>query len=460
VYWRHDHWVLQWWEPAQRKNVAERVDGDLVAAIARAREIDRRLIDFKRSGRACGRVNHDEMVKKFLADMEARCDAGQIEPRSVSRFRSALVGHYLPFIQQPQIARSFPFPKNVDRQFRLALAAFLSTRDVSANGSIHGAKRRMKGNRFVLASVRAAYQWAADPDRGGLLPDGFRNPFLGSGGDRKIISDPFGDPDITVQMAGEMLRACDSYQLRLFTPLLFYGLRAAEPVYLFHEYVREPWLLVPCSSIIAYTTKGKRDKRLPLIEPIQWLLNADGKSLGLLYHRRFVGAGTAKPPLLGLSLEQLSSKFQERLRSQGVASAASRQRLRDQLLHDAGGIDYDRSEGEFRRLAQALGWPRKTTLKDLRHLFLTTLSNSGLAEPYRQFLAGHAPSQAPVMHYTHLNQMREQYLKAINQEWPVLLDILQSRVADLQTAHGSPRANTSAGSSEDGLLNYGLNTRR
>ena len=39
LYHRLDHYVLQWWDPAARKNVADRVDGDLVSAIARARLI-------------------------------------------------------------------------------------------------------------------------------------------------------------------------------------------------------------------------------------------------------------------------------------------------------------------------------------------------------------------------------------------------------------------------------------
>src|SRR5690242_12250309 len=52
IYWRNDHWVLQWWESKLGKNCAERVDGDLIAALVRAREIDRNLLERKNSGRA------------------------------------------------------------------------------------------------------------------------------------------------------------------------------------------------------------------------------------------------------------------------------------------------------------------------------------------------------------------------------------------------------------------------
>jgi hypothetical protein len=87
----------------------------------------------------------------------------------------------------------------------------------------------------------------------------------------------FGDPDITIEMATKFLEECDAYQFRLFTPLLFFGMRAAEP---------------------AFPTN--------------------------------------------------------------------------------------------------LRWPKEATLKDLRHLFLTTLSNAGLSDPYRQYLAGQAQSVAAI----------------------------------------------------------------
>ena len=59
----------------------------------------------------------------------------------------------------------------------------------------------MRGQPFVLDAVRAAYAWAADPDRGGLLPHGFRNPFLRAGGKAAVFKgDPLAPPDVTADM--------------------------------------------------------------------------------------------------------------------------------------------------------------------------------------------------------------------------------------------------------------------
>ena len=44
------HFVLQWWDKAAKRNLSERIDGDLVAAITRPRYIHERLENFHSSG--------------------------------------------------------------------------------------------------------------------------------------------------------------------------------------------------------------------------------------------------------------------------------------------------------------------------------------------------------------------------------------------------------------------------
>ena len=122
----------------------------------------------------------------------------------------------------------------------------------------------------------------------------------------------------------------------------------------------------------------------------------------------------------------------------GAASAADRHRLRDALLREAGATRYDLVEGEFRALAGRLGWPEAATLKDLRHLFGTGLANAGMPEPYRQYLMGHAPSSAAVTAYTHLNQVREQYLLAVEREWGPLVAVLAARASAAGWPAGTP----------------------
>jgi integrase len=429
IYFRAGHFVLQWWDPTAKRNLSDRVDGDLVDAIARARDIDQRLLDYKTSGHAGRRLKHPDLVDKFLKDLAGRADAGQIEPRTVNRYTSALA-HYLAFIRSAATAAKFPFVISVNREFALAFAAFLRQRQVGPNGSAHATRHLMRhtSSAFVWDAVRVMLAWAADPDRGALLPPGFRNPFLRRAGDRnRVVQDPFGQPDISIDMARQFMEACDDYQLRLFTPLIFFGLRAAEPCYLFAEYIEDGWLRVPCNPELGYSTKGKRDKRLPLIGPLTTVLALRPQQQGLLYVRRnLVNASTAAP-LLGASLNRIIQELKSRFDGQ-VATPVMRHQLRDQILKEAGGITYDQIEGEFRSIAGKLRWPASATLKDFRHLFATSLANAGMPEPYRQYLMGHATSSAVIGTYTHLNKLREHYEQAVEKEWPGLVEVLVRRV--------------------------------
>src|SRR4051812_1246628 len=60
LYERAGHYVLQWWDPAARANRSDRVDGDLVSAIARARQIEERLAHFRSGGCGVRRLSHDD----------------------------------------------------------------------------------------------------------------------------------------------------------------------------------------------------------------------------------------------------------------------------------------------------------------------------------------------------------------------------------------------------------------
>jgi hypothetical protein len=274
-------------------------------------------------------------------------------------------------------------------------------------------------------------QWATDPERGQLLPEGFHNPFLRHDGVRSSApKDPLGEPDITLTMAIDFITACDLYQLLLFVPLLFFGLRASEPCFLFQEYLEHDWLRVPCNPELDYRTKGRRDKRFPLLDDLQpfWDCLRARRQLGLLYHRRRVWEGTERIFLQGMSLADLTREFQRRCSQSKTLDAKGRKQLRDALLHEAGGITYDQVQAEFDHLARGLGWPRKATVKDLRHLFCTTLGNTSMPEAYRRYLMGHAPDKAAIVVYSHLNQLRQQYTEAIRCAWPTLVQAVHDRL--------------------------------
>jgi hypothetical protein len=439
VYRRRQHYLLQWWDPAAKTNLSDRVDGDLVAAIARARAIEERLTHFKTSGQVRQRrLAHADLVKAFVDDLRRRADAGDIDPATVRRYDAALK-HYLAFCGQPAVARCYPHAAGIDRKFRLQLAAFLAQRQVMPNGRGQAEGRPMKGQGFVLDTVRALFEWAADPERGNVLPGGFRNPFLRALQAGSVLKgDPLAEPDVTLTMAIDFVAACDRFQLRLFGPLLLFGLRAAEPCFLFTEYLDDHWLRVPCNPDLGYFTKGRRDKRFPLIDDLGPLWDAlrRGQAQGLLYERRGVITGSEQAPLRGASLAQVVAEHRRRCLANPGRGAADRRRLRDAVLRDAGALTYDRIEGEFTAVARGLRWPAGATLKDLRHLFATTMNNASMPEPYRRYLMGQAPGRAAINAYTHLHELKRHFADAVRKEWAALVAAINRRATELAGAAG------------------------
>ena len=89
-------------------------------------------------------------------------------------------------------------------------------------------------------------------------------------------------------------------------------------------------------------------------------------------------------------------------------------------------MNYDHIQGEFQSLARRLQWPPQATLKDLRHLFATTLNNAALPESYRRYLMGQSPGKAALVAYTHLNELRQHFTEAAGRAWrPLLTAITQ-----------------------------------
>lgn len=433
IYRRSDHFILQWWDPGAKRNLAERVDGDLLAALIAARKVDERLAQQRTAGAGRRRLAHEELVQRYLEDLRKRADAGSLSPASVRRLTSAL-GHYQDFVAQPMIVKEFPYAVNINRDFRLTFDAYLTGKQIHPNGHAHTPLRPMRGQAFIMDAVRAMLEWASDAERGNLIPDTFRNPFRGPKAVREVFKgDPLAEPTITLPMTVTLVAHCDRFQLRLFTPLILFGLRAAEPCLLFRNHVDADWLRVCCIPELIYWTKGRRDKRFPLIADLQpfWDFLRDTSAPGLLYQRRSVVEGRELAPLRQASLAELIEEFQNRCARSKPTGTAERIRLREQLLRQAGALNYDHVEQEFQRLARSLCWRPQATLKGFRHAFATMLGNTPMAEAYKKYLMGHSPGRSALIAYTHLNQLCEQFRQSATHAWPTLIEAIRQRTQEV-----------------------------
>lgn len=403
IYARGERFLLQWWDPKEGRTLNERIDGDLVEAIMRARTIETQLEHFKSSGRKPQRLAHAEVVDRYIADLHHRADASEIDSETVRRYEASLRRHYLPFVEQTAVSKKYPCVAKVDREFQLEFTAYLTHVQISPNGHENAQRRPMKQPGFVLDVVRAMFTWASDPDRGNLLPDGFRNPFNARRrGTRQVAIDPLGEPDITIPMAESLIAACDRFQLSIFAPLLLYGLRPSELGWIFRENVEGGWFRVPCQVDLDYFTKGRRDKSFPIVDCLRPMWNAG--TAGLVYVNRCVAEGRSTPELVGWSAAQLAEEFRQRCAAVEEPNARQKRRLRGQLMKASGQLNYDHVEAEFKKLSSRLEWPAEATLKDLRHLFSSSLEDAGVPEFYRRYMMGQSFGKAPIVAYTHITE--------------------------------------------------------
>ncbi len=433
IYSQNDYYRLQWWEPSAKRNLTDRVEGDLVSAIMRAREIEERLSSSRSSGLGLTKLTLQHLHERYVEMLGTRTDADEISPKTLSRYSSAL-NHFLQFVSQAEIQNQYRFAASVDQRLVLMFKAFLSNLKVPPNGHPHATPRPLKSVGYVLGVVRGMFGWAVSEKSGPLLPIGFRNPFQGNVTTRKErrAKDLYGDPDVTIEMACEFLRNCDEFQLRLFTPIILFGLRASEPCLIFGEDVDADWLRVIGRPELGYDTKGLRDKRLPLSSKLhEFLTSPSREDTCLLLTRRAVLDGRDKIAKTAPAVADLVARYQQECESERNPSVTTRVRIFHKLIKDAGGLDYDHIDREFRTVAAKLGWPKEATLKDFRHLFSTSLENAGVPLFYRRYLMGQSPGTSPLTTYTHLNQLREQHQRAVESTLAPLYQAFHKRVTEL-----------------------------
>jgi integrase len=387
--------------------------------------MDEKLDTHQTTGTKIGKLTPESLVQEYVDDLHRRADAGELSPATPARFSSAL-DHFVSFASQPGVSKSYATAGQIDRQFVLKFASHLMGVQISPNGHANTARRRMIGQQFVLNVVRGVYEWARDTERGACLPADFINPFRIATLRPKAPTTLLGEPDVTIAMASSFLQKCDDFQLRLFSPMILLGLRAAEPIMAFTEFVTCDSLEIKCIPSLDYRTKGVRDKFLPLVPKLAQLLGTKTAS-ALLFPRRDVWERNEQPAMAGAKLAEIVREYQSRCSTLTAPTAATRAKLRDQVMDQAGALTYKMIQMEFTRVASSLGWPRSATLKDFRHLFSTCMSNGGVPEHERQFLMGHSPGKATILRYTHLNQLRQHYERAVNEQMLPIINVLADR---------------------------------
>jgi hypothetical protein len=79
-------------------------------------------------------------------------------------------------------------------------------------------------------------------------------------------------------------------------------------------------------------------------------------------------------------------------------------------------------------------------MKDFRHLFNTSMQNAGMPEFYRRYLLGQSPGRSALVNYTHLNDLQQQYTRAVESIYRLLLDAVKERLHLAEASTAEPEA--------------------
>lgn len=104
--------------------------------------------------------------------------------------------------------------------------------------------------------------------------------------------------------------------------------------------------------------QGSPRQAVPLLEELWpfWDLLQDRKEKGLLFERWAVAAARDGAPLRAAALPELIAAYRSRCNT-NTKTATERVRVRNGVLRDADGLDYDQIQREFKELANG-GRPR------------------------------------------------------------------------------------------------------
>ncbi|MDM8008653.1 MAG: tyrosine-type recombinase/integrase [Phycisphaerae bacterium] len=247
-----------------------------------------------------------------------------------------------------------------------------------------------------------------------------------------------------------LIAVADAYQLALFSFHIFHGVRVAEPCWLMHEFVdiEKGWIDYRCIEELAYRTKGRIDKRLPIPSAMRdalqpWMMHGRG-GLVLLKRRHFRAAGM--PSRRVTSLQAII----QQVHGATPKGWSQRSRAAVDLLKKHGAVEGDDVRREFNKLLAAAGIYRKVTPKALRHHFATALERAGVPYYTRKYLLGHRLNERGghgsdiTAIYTHLEPdfVRATYQRVLDGPLAKVVDAFEKRLAQLTAtttaAHAAP----------------------
>jgi integrase len=377
------------------------------------------------------RLTLRQLVSEYLA--ETRRLRGK---KTTDTYKTRLLP-ILDFAELPANCQRWPRAEDIDREFAIALRAFLFQYAVTPNGRA-GAKPKAMSARTVindLECLRTMLAWArrADVRR---LPVDWVSPLTAELIGKPAPKDPLREDPLPTEVRSQLVPHMDRWQLAHLCLSLVLPLRPEEAAGLLISDVNfdKGWLELGTRLGGGDYTKGRQSFKLPFPPQFRSILLAcvAGRGEGpLLRSRRaFAMRSTAQVS----SFEDLTRLFEEQLLqlpTDTVQNEQDRKQLFRKLLRKLGGISADRLAVEFQKVLIRAGMARGPTLYSLRHAATQGLKDANLPHLDMLYLTSHSTSNI-LNEYTPVDPVRsmQKYFATIQP----LLDVITAKARELSLA--------------------------
>jgi len=397
IYRRGETFYLYYLEDGQRKR--PRIEGNLSVAKATAADVAKALAEERASPLTFQRTSPEQLVASYLAYVE---EVQQRAWRTRERYRAAL-DRFLDFARDSSI-------EAIDRITVAHIEDFvrwLRGQSRCRNGAKTGKKEAYKngGIKFILATCRTAFNWAA---RNRRLPPYAENPF--SQFPSALLSKGDGDASerevFTPAQEKAFFAACNDWQRGLFVTLAAYGLRVGELTHLLIENVDfgEGLIRIKSKPELYWQVKTRERRDLPLTGPLaDLLLRLIGdRKAGFVFLNEHYFLGTRQPIRTFANDGRFRQHLLRLIADLGDRPEQAKRREVIAFCRKMGQIPLPRPRQEVMKLTEIIGCPEFTRAHDLRHLFSTRSQDAGGNPLLVQQITGHR-SAAMLAHYTHFD---------------------------------------------------------
>ena len=420
IYLRGKVWYLRYHEQGRRRQV--RASTDLNSARQLASQVNAQLEVGAPAATSFEPLSMPELRSRWLDHHE---HVRRSSIATVTRYRTA-TDHLLRFVKKVMPVRHASQFRGTHAE---AFVRHLRELKVAPNGHANTTKRllRDKGLKFVLETCRSMFNFAIKRRH---MPPYADNPFTVIEIDRIPIEDAKPVVVFDRDQEADLLNACDDWQFPIMLTLALTGLRPGELTRLLLPDdidLAEGWLWVRNKPELGWQTKTRAERRVPLLPELVEVLKVviGARTEGPVFVRRRFTKGD-RPALNGLSRQELTDIFTARVETAmsdqvDPSRRAARQRCCDPFWMDLGAIKPEVLRLEFMRLTSAIGLPKITAPKTLRHGFATWLQDANVDPMIRSELMGHstsASSKGPlgmtsVYTHTRTDTLRRQHQSAM-----------------------------------------------